>query len=176
MAPQVEVCYLVTMPEFVFTPFGRRLLEEAIREVQAKLKQASLEKGEEASGQDSWHDEGYKLANVNEMMWSQRYQKLKTILDQGKLITPAEQTEKVLPGNGVRVRYEDDVIEHFILEGYLIKPVANRASYLSPLGIALMNATKGRRVTFSGGGRTIALTIEEIFAPSALDRFPEFQG
>src|SRR5271157_5053836 len=42
--------------------FGRKLLAEAIAEVQAKLKQASLEKGAEASGQDSWHDEGYRHA------------------------------------------------------------------------------------------------------------------
>jgi transcription elongation GreA/GreB family factor len=163
------------MPEFVFTPFGRRLLEEAILEVRTKLKQASLEKGEEASGQDSWHDEGYKLANVNEMMWSQRYQELKTILDQGRLVAPAEQTEKMLVGNGVRVRHEDGAIEHFMLEGYLIKPVANRVSYLSPLGKALLNTNKGGQVTFSGGGRTIALTVEEIFAPSTVNQLPEFR-
>jgi transcription elongation GreA/GreB family factor len=164
------------MPEFVFTPFGRRLLEEAILEVQTKLKQASLEKGMEASGQDSWHDEGYKLANVNEMMWSQRYQELKTMLAQGKLVAPAEQAEKVLVGNGVRVRYEDGVTEHLIMDGYLIKPVLNRVSYLSPLGKALMNATKGKRVAFPAGDRMIALTIEEILAPSTLQQLPEFRN
>ena len=84
------------------------------------------------------------------MMWSQRYHKLKTLLARGKLVVPAEQTEKVLPGNGVRVRYEDGVTEHYILEGYLIKPVPNRVSYLSPLGKALSNATRGSRVAFSG--------------------------
>ena len=140
------------MPEFLFTPFGRRLLEDAILEVQTKLKQASLEKGEEASGQDSWHDEGYKLANVNEMMWSQRYHELKSLLARGKLVMPVEQTRKVQPGNGVRVRYEDRVTEHCVLDGYLVKPVTNRVSYLSPLGKALLNATQGSRVLFPGGG------------------------
>jgi transcription elongation GreA/GreB family factor len=163
------------MPQFVLTQFGRKLLEDSILEVQAKLKQTSLEKGEEASGQDSWHDEGYKLANVNEMMWSQRYHELKTILEQGKPITPPEQTERVLIGNGVRLRYEDGVIEHCVLDGYLIKGVPNRVSYLSPLGQALLNAEKGSRVTFSGGGRTISVVVEEVFAPTALSVLPEFQ-
>ena len=38
------------MPQFVLTQFGRKLLEDSILEVQAKLKQASLEKGERSLG------------------------------------------------------------------------------------------------------------------------------
>ena len=162
------------MPDYLFTRFGMRLLEDAILEVQEKLKAASLEKGEEASGQDSWHDEGYKLANVNEMMWSQRYHELKAILAQAKLIVPREQNEEVSIGNGVRFRCEDGETEHCVLDGYLIKTVPNRVSYLSPLGRALLHAAKGGRVTFAGGGRTRSVAVEEIFAPSLLSTLPEF--
>jgi transcription elongation GreA/GreB family factor len=155
------------MPELVLTDFGRQLLADAIAEAQEKLRQASLEKGAEASGQDSWHDEGYKQASVNEMMWSRRYGELREILTRGKVVVPLEQAEKVLIGNAVRVRYEDGETERHILDGYLIESVPHRLSCLSPLGKALLNATKGSRVVFASGGRTIAVVVEEIFPPSA---------
>ncbi len=153
--------------------FTRRGIDEFNKQFERtadNLKRATDEKGFSGNGPDAWHDEGHKIALVDEMMWSQRLGEMQVILSQASLIEPEEQKQKVRIGNGVRVEFEDGTEKGFIIDGYLVSISVPRISIYSPLGRALVGKEEGDSCELEISGKKRVVTIMEIIMPSEAER------
>ena len=155
---------------YVFTTRGYKILQECIRKVEDKLSEATKSKSEAGAGQDTWHDEGFKLGIVDEMMWSKRLTELKKIFLSAQLVQPEEQNEKVMIGVGVIVEHEDGTIANYIIDGYLVKSEDKRISVYSPLGKALLEAKEGDKRVMVIGNRKKVIFLKKIFPPSVAEK------
>jgi len=155
------------MASYLLTKRGYELLKKHIRQAEKRLSQAIRLKSEAGAGQDSWHDEGFKLGIVEEMMWSKRLGELEKVLSNAQLVQPREQNERVEIGVGVVIKDADDgSIDKYIVDGYLVEPEKKRVSVYSPLGKALLGAREGEERTMVIGGKERSFIIEKIFPPS----------
>jgi len=158
------------MDDYVFTARGYKILQEHIRKTEKRLSQATKSKSEAGAGQDTWHDEGFKLGIADEMMWSKRLGELEKIFSAAQLIRPEEQSEKVRVGVGVLIEYEDGAIAKYIIDGYLVEPEEQRISVYSPLAKAMLGAKEGDERTVVIGKKRRTFFIERIFPPSIAER------
>ncbi len=127
----------------IFTKRGYKRLMEIIKETERKLKQVIKEKAEAGSGQDTWHDEGFRIGVTNEIMWSKRLGELQSLLRSAQVVTPEEQNKVIRIGNGVIVEYEDGSVFKFILEGHMAGKLEAGVSTYSSLGKIVLGAKIG---------------------------------
>jgi len=154
------------MKEYIFTKKGHEALKKIIEKTQQMLNQARELKGEAASGQDGWHDEGFKIAATDEMMWERRLAELKHLYHQAKIVEAKEQNKIVDLGTGVILRFEDGSMASYIIEGFTVEALENRLSIHSPLGEAIIGAKTGEKRSFKVGNNKKTVTIEKIVLPS----------
>ena len=154
------------MLKILFTERGLNELKRQIERQEATLRETTKEKGDAGVGQDGWHDEGYKLANVDEMMWSQRLGELQKLEARAEVVLIQDQCKEVRIGNGVVVKYDDGKETMYYVDGYQTELVATRVSYHSPIGKLLLMAKIGdvRSITLKHGVRKF--TISRIIPPS----------
>lgn len=157
------------MDGYVFTARGYKMLQEHICRTKERLSQATKLKSEAGAGQDAWHDEGFKLGLVDEMMWSRRLKELEKILFVAQLIQPEEQRERAEIGVGVVIEYEDGVTDKYIIDGYLMDSEEKRISVYSPLAKAMLGAKEGDERIMVIGDRKITFSIEKIYPPSVAE-------
>jgi transcription elongation GreA/GreB family factor len=150
----------------IFTKKEFEELKKSIEEVERKLKEIIQQKSEAFSGQDSWHDEGFKLGIVEEMTWSKRLRELQELLSKAEIVEPEEQNEYVRIGTGVVIEYEDGSIKRYIVEGYTVTTTPYKLSIYSPLGKVLLNAKVGDERILNVGGKRRKLIVKEIIPPS----------
>lgn len=154
------------MAKYSFTQKGYEELEKVIEETKVKLARVIKEKAEAGSGQDTWHDEGFKLGTVEEMMWSKKLGELQKLALNAEIVTPEEQNSLIKIGTGVIVEYEDGAFGKYIIEGYIIKALKGRVSIYSPLGKSLLGAKKGEVRSVKIGNVERTVTIQKILPPS----------
>jgi len=154
------------MEKYIFTRRGYEALIKLIKKIEGILKQTIKAKAEAGSGQDGWHDEGFKIGVSEEMMWSQRLGELEELCRNAEVIEPIEQNEFVNLGTGVILKYENGETSKFILEGYNVEGFEGRLSIHSPLGQAIWGAKKGERRYLRIGKNEKMVTIQEILPPS----------
>lgn len=118
------------------------------------------------AGQNGWHDEGFRLAFVEEDRLRKQLASLKNLASSANVIGPKEQNEKVDIGNEVIIEYEDGSQEKFTIEGYIIEPAENLVSSYSPLGKVLKGAKKGEAKIVEIQGQKQKIKILEILPPS----------
>lgn len=157
------------MDGYIFTIKGYRMLRECIFRTEKRLAQVTKLKSESGSGQDTWHDEGFKLSITDEMMWSKRLGELEKLFLTARLIKPEEQNDKVKIGVGVIIKYEDGTIVEYVIDGYLVEPEEGRLSIYGPLGRALLGAEEGDKRTVIIGNKKRIFFIEKIFSPSVAE-------
>ena len=151
---------------YIFTKKQFEELEKRIKAAQKELARVSKEKGALASGQDGWHDEGFRLAFVEEERLRKRLADLKSLIPNAKIVEPKEQNQKVDIGNRVIIEYKDGFKETLVLNGYIVNAPENHFSIYSPLGKALKGAKKGQTKTVKIQGRKQKIKILEILFPS----------
>ena len=155
----------------IFTHNGLLELDSLIEKNKKQLSLITKRKGESAAGQDGWHDEGYKSANVEEMMWSKHLRELQELRQTAVVITPEEQNDQVKIGNGVLLKYSDGTEKKYIIDGYMVNPTTDRVSYGSPTGGVLLGCHEGDVVRLKIDKNYIAITIIKIIAPSKTQAF-----
>jgi len=64
------------MTRYIFTLKRYEELKKLIDKTKERLTRITKTKAEAGSGQDTWHDEGFKMGLVEEMMWSKRLREL----------------------------------------------------------------------------------------------------
>lgn len=154
------------MSKYVFTRRGFEEFKEYYRRVEQTLNRVTKEKSRAGSGQDAWHDEGFKLGIGEEMMWSKRFGELQDIMRNAEIVDSVEQNEIVRIGNGVIIEYEDGSRRKLILDGYLIEVKNHRASILSPLGRGLIGTKEGSEIKIRIAGKDTLITVLKILYPS----------
>lgn len=154
------------MAQYIFTRKGYEALLALMHRTEEMLGKAIKLKSDSGSGQDGWHDEGFKIGAVEETMWSRRLGELEDLCRNARVIDPKEQNEIVDLGTGVIIEYENGSISEFILEGFAIETLDNRLSIHSPLGDAILGAKKGEKRVFQVGNNKKTVTIKEILPPS----------
>ena len=162
------------MEKHIFTQRGYNALKEAVGNTAKRLAKVTRDKADAGSGQDGWHDEGFKIGVVDEMMWSKRLSELQTIMQSATVVSPEEQDRVVKFGNGVTIQYQDGSIFSFILGGYNIgthNEARPEISIYSPLGKAILGAKTGETRQFQKKGN---ITIKKILPPSRAEEI--FQG
>lgn len=150
----------------VFTKAGYEEIRQLVKRTEKALREASRSKNEAASGQDGWHDEGYKIGVGEEMTWSKRLGELQEMLFGAEIIEPEEQDNCVQIGNGVVIQYSDGSTFEFILEGYWVGSLENRVSVYSPIGQVLLGAKKGEKRALKSD-KEGAVTVINILSPSS---------
>jgi len=158
------------MRKYVFTKEGLKELEEQIRETKERLTQSIKLKAEAGSGQNGWHDEGFKLGTTEEMLWSKKLGELQDLYSNAQVIEPEEQNDFVKIGTGAIIEYEYGSTCTFILDGYVIGSLKNRVSIYSPLGRAILNAKKGDEIILQTGSTKRIIKVKEIFSPSTVGK------
>lgn len=118
---------------------------DVLRTAEESLERATVEKSQAAAGQDTWHDEGFKMGSADEMMWSRRVGDLQKIQFSSFIARLEDQDREVKIGNGVLIRYSDGSEKKMIMEGYLASRWPGRFSVYSPLGQTLLMARVGDR-------------------------------
>lgn len=152
------------MTQYIFTQRGYKLLTELIEKTRKQLSQITNEKAKAGSGQDTWHDEGFKIAVAEEMMWSKRLGELQSLIFNARVTKPKEQNEFVEIGTGIIIEYEDGSTFRFILDGYLVDITEDYVSIYSPLGKALLGARKGEERKLEKTEKIVK--VKKIFPPS----------
>lgn len=164
---------------YVFSEDGYKKLQKLIGSTRKKLDEVSKEKSEAHKGQDSWHDEGFKIGIYRELLWSKRLSELQGISNQARVILNSEiinQNEFVNFGVGVVIEYENGKEEKFIISGYQLcqqkDPRNVRHIYVySPLGKAIFKACVGEERVYEVGDKKFRVKITKIVAHSSLDKF-----
>ncbi len=141
-------------------------LEKAIIETEKKVNRAIKEKADSGSGQDTWHDEGFKQNLVEEAMWRQKLKELKKTRNSLIIIEPEEQDEVAEIGNGVEVEYENGETFKFILEGLNVSGKMSNLSIYSPLGKAVWRAREEDKVKVNIGHKEHEVIVKNIIFPS----------
>ena len=154
------------MENYIFTKKSFDRLQESISTIRKNLDVISKDKAESGSGQDGWHDEGFKRALVEEMMWGKKLMELEQISRTAKIIRPKEQDKYVEIGNGVLIEYEDGFKLKFILEGYIFGEANNCVSAYSLVGQAIRGACRGEKRNLQIRGKNKTIKILDIFLPS----------
>lgn len=160
------------MEKLIFTRNGFNELQRVLGEAQQRLNEATQLKAETGADQDGWHDEGWKLGNTQQMMWSKRVEQLQRIAQRCEIVEPSESSDRVAIGNGVEIEYIDDgTVRRFIVEGYLASPGGSQISIYSPLGKALRGAREDdeRSVVIAGESRWVR--VARIVPPSQAAEF-----
>lgn len=157
------------MGEYIFTRKGYEVLADLIRKTEERLEKTIKAKTEAGSGQDGWHDEGFKRGTEEEMMWSKRLGELQNIYANAQIVDPKEQNDIVSLGTGVVLEYENGDIFNLILEGFAIELLEGRVSIHSPLGKTILGAREGEKRTFEIGGSKKTITIKKILPPSVAE-------
>ncbi len=150
--------------KYPLTEESYRILQQKIEKLKQKLQEIRSAKAEAHQGQDSWHDEGFKLGSTQERKCSRRIGDYQRILRNAEMFSPEEQDTRVQFGNGVRIRFSDGTERQFILDGYHL--LDGRISVLSPLGKAIVGSKQGEERTFEVDGEERRVRIEEIILPS----------
>jgi len=158
------------MPVYLFTSQGYDELKEAIVEARKKFDQMMHEKGEAGRGQDGYHDETYRAAEVQERIWSKKLGELQKLASSARIIEPEEQNEKVQFGVGVVIEYDDGTERNIILGGYQISHFKGLVSVHSPLGKSLIGAKINEKRSFKVGEIRRVVKIKRIFPPSEARR------
>ena len=153
------------MTQYIFTPEGYQDLKDLICETKKRLSRATKEKARAGSGQDTWHDEGFKMGVVEEAMISRRLSELEQLYASARVVEPKKQCEKVYLGVRVVIEYEDKSTFKFILDGYVVKESTDRVSVYSPLGKAITGAKKGEKRVMWLGKEKKVITIKKILPP-----------
>lgn len=168
---------MCVLDELIFTPDGYKTLEEKMRQTAERLAKATDMKAQASSGQDGWHDEGFKIGLVEEMMWSRELGRLQELMVKVKVVELEEQNTTVQLGNGVIVERDDGSIIRFVMSGYMSDPGEGRVSIYSPVGQALMGATEGEERALSLKDSKQILKVIKILPPSmAEDVLSEHDG
>ncbi|MHA1657498.1 MAG: hypothetical protein ACTSUT_00025 [Promethearchaeota archaeon] len=154
------------MKNYIFTKESFNRLQKSISAIRKNLDVISKDKAQSGLGQDGWHDEGFKRALVEEMMWGKRLMELEQISRTAKIIIPKEQNKYVEIGNGVLIEYENGSKLKFILEGYIFGKTNNCVSAYSPVGQAIRGACKGEKRNLQIRGKNKTIKILDIFFPS----------
>jgi len=154
------------MKDYIFTKKGFNDLQEFISTIKKNLDIVIKDKAESGSGQDTWHDEGFKRALVEEMMWNNKLLELKQIAQFAQVINPKEQNEYIDIGNGVLIEYEDGRRFKFILEGYILGEINNYVSVYSPVGQVIQGTHKGEKKDLRIREQNKTIKILDIFLPS----------
>lgn len=154
------------MNEYIFTQKGYEALLKKVRETKELLNQAIRLKSEAGSGQDGWHDEGFKLGVTEETMWDKRLIELQDLCSNAQVIDPKEQNDIVGLGTGVILEYEDGSTFKFILEGYAVEMLEGRVSIHSPLGRTILGAKEGEKRSFQVGATKKTVMVKKILPPS----------
>jgi len=154
------------MSSYIFSEEGYEELKRAITFARDNLEKTIKAKGEAHNGQDSWHDEGFKTAIVEEMGWSRRLGELQRLLSRAEIVKPEEQNTFVQFGTGVIIEYEDGTEKKFILDGYQIGNLKDRVSIYGPLGKALIGAKVGEERRFRVGNTERKVRVKKIILPS----------
>jgi hypothetical protein len=156
----------MVMAKYILTKRGYESLVASIKYVEQRLSEAIATKSDGGSGQDGWHDEGFKIGVVDETMWSQRLGALEEIYRNAEIVYPREQNDIVDFGVGVVLEDDAGKISKFILEGYNIEGLDGILSASSPLGQAVMGSKKGEKVSFRVGKSEKMVIVKEIVPPS----------
>lgn len=155
--------------KMIFSQEGYRALQEAIEKAKEELDKVRHNKGEAGRGQDTWHDEGFKLGTMKEFTYSKRLGELQVLAREAKIIDSIkleEQAETVKFGNGVVLEEEDGSIRKFVLEGYRVDAPHGHISVQSHLGKALILAKVGEKRSFAVEGSQRIVKIIKIIPPS----------
>lgn len=156
--------------EYIFTPRGLEKLKQSISEIEETREKAAQEKIKGGSGQDTWHDEGFRVGATEESMWNKRLSELKNMVNNAKVIEPEEQDDQVEIGNGVLLEYEDGMKLNAIMEGSVFGEMKNVISISSPVGQAIKGARKEEEVPVQIGDRERVVKILDIFPPSVAEK------
>lgn len=148
-----------------------------MRQTAERLAKATDMKAQASSGQDGWHDEGFKIGLVEEMMWSRELGRLQELMVKAKVVEPEEQNATVQLGNGVVVERDDGSVIRFVLSGYMSDPADGHVSIYSPVGQTLIGATEGEERVLSLKDSRQILKVIKILPPSvAKDVLSEHDG
>lgn len=156
---------------YILDKEGIEELQDAIKEAQQNLETLGNTKGSTAAGQDGWHSEGFKLAAQQERTASKRLGELQEILRNSKVVTPIEQSEKIMFGNGFTLKYRGGKERRFVLGGFRLKSIPNSISTGSPMAKALIGAKVGDIKSILLPHEKIVVRIEKIVSPSLAKEF-----
>jgi transcription elongation factor GreA len=154
------------MNRYILTPKGYEGLMNIVKKNQTMLDNSTKLKSEAGAGQDDWHDEQFQRAMIEEEMWEKRVKDLEEILSRIEIVEPEEQNEVVDLGTGVILKFENESISKYILDGFSLEALGDRISIYSPLGKAIVGARKGEEVIFRVGENERKVTVVEIYLPS----------
>ncbi|MDD5606639.1 MAG: GreA/GreB family elongation factor [Candidatus Pacebacteria bacterium] len=157
------------MNKYIVTEKEYKEIGERIKKLEIELREVMKEKGSVGSEVDSWHDEGFKLAVMQQHRLSKRLGELEDLFMKLEIIEPKEQKEQVYFGTGVEIEYDNGEIFKFILVGYQITNDGEKVSIYSPLGQAILGAKVGERRIFQVGEKIIKVTIKKILSPSEVN-------
>jgi transcription elongation GreA/GreB family factor len=154
----------MTEKEFI-TAEGLALINNKIEELEQKLKDLRLYKGEEAvHAGDSWHDNPtlYRVEAEERTMMVQ-ISDLKDKLKRAVVIDTPHDTDQVSIGCKVEVKFSDGSIETYkVLSEAEANPRTGIISYKSPLGATLLGKRVGEKVKYSVNSITEEVVIISI--------------
>jgi len=149
----------------MITKFGKQKLEEQLKNLQKDLAKTCKNRGKAAEEGDLKENSAYIFLGERAQVLYSQIDQVKADLHQ-EVIQPAPiQIETIVFGSKVKVRFESDNREMEITlvgkNDFNLKP--GWISSESPLGIALLNQTKGSKVSVNNQLVTILdISIGEI--------------
>jgi transcription elongation factor GreA len=149
----------------MITKFGKQKLEEQLKQLEAELARTCEARGNAAEGGDLKENSAYIFLGERALVLYSQIDQVKADLHQ-EIVQPAPtQTDTIVFGSKVKIKFESDgrKMEITLVGKNDFNLFPGWISSESPLGIALMNQTKGSIITVNGQPVTILdISIGEI--------------
>jgi transcription elongation factor GreA len=149
----------------MITKFGKQKLEERFRQLNEEYNRTLEDRGKAAEEGDLKENSAYIFLGERAQVLSSQIAEIKEDLEKSKVQSTPTQTDTVVFGSKIKIKFESDGREMEITlvgkNDSSLKP--NWISCDSPLGIALMNQTKNSQVLVNDQPVTILdISIGEI--------------
>lgn len=153
--------------QIYFSKKGLELKKAQIAAQENRIKALQKEAADAAGVSYDWHDNfGYEEATRQAENEMASLAKLRGEVQNGKIIEPEEQAQKVTIGTTVRLTMGDKESEFTIGAYGETYPNNGLISYMSPLANNLLDMQVGDSKTVNLGNNKVVITIREIFPPS----------
>lgn len=149
----------------MITKLGKQKLEEKFRQLNEEYNRTLEDRGKAAEEGDLKENSAYIFLGERAQVLSSQIAEIKQDLENSQVQVPPTQTDTIAFGSKIKIKFESDNRE---MEITLVgKNDSNLnpgwISIESPLGIALINQTKGSKVSVNGQPVTVLdISIGEI--------------
>jgi transcription elongation factor GreA len=141
----------------MITKLGKQKLEERLQQLNTEFNSTCENRGKAAEEGDLKENSAYIFLGERAQVLSSQIAEIKEDLEKSKVQSAPIQANTIVFGSNVKVKFESDGREMEITlvgkNDSSLKP--SWISHESPLGIALMNQTKGSKITVNDQSVTI---------------------